>query len=176
MMNKGLEIIEARWLFGMPAGQINVIVHPESIIHSMVEFIDGSVLAQLSQPDMRAPIAYALSAPERLQSVVTPLDFATLGSLQFFDPDREAFPALALAYRALEQGGLMPAVMNAANEIAVEKFHERLIGFTGIPHLIETVMDKFSGGAADTMAAVLDTDLWARREAEAAAKKFSSAK
>jgi len=173
MMNKGLEIIEAHWLFGMPPAQIHVIVHPESIVHSMIEFVDGTVLAQLSRPDMRAPIAYALSAPERLQNVVAPLDFAALGSLQFFAPDKAAFPAIDLAYRALEEGGLMPAVMNAANEVAVEKFHERLIGFTGIAQLIETVMEKFTGGPADTMAAVLEVDLWARRVAEAAAKKFT---
>lgn len=172
MMNKGLEIIEAHWLFGMPAGRIKVIVHPESIVHSMIEFIDGTVLAQLSRPDMRAPIAYALSAPERLRDVVAPLDFSTLGSLQFVEPDRQAFPSIDLACRALEEGGLMPAVMNAANEVAVDKFHGRLIGFTAIPQLIETVMDAFAGAAADTMAAVLETDLWARREAEAAAEKF----
>ncbi len=173
MMNKGLEIIEAHWLFSRPPGQIKVIVHPESIVHSMIEFVDGTVLAQLSRPDMRAPIAYALSAPERLDNVVAPLDFSTLGSLQFIEPDRQAFPSIDLAYRALEQGGLMPSVMNAANEVAVEKFHSRLIGFTAIPQLIETVMDAFDGGAADTMAAVLEADLWARREAEAAAEKFS---
>jgi len=176
MMNKGLEIIEAHWLFGMPPVQINVVVHPESIVHSMIEFVDGTVLAQLSRPDMRAPIAYALSAPERLQNVVPALDFSSLGSLQFFEPDRKAFPAINLAYLALDEGGLMPAVMNAANEVAVEKFHERMIRFTGIPQLIETVMQKFSGGPADTIAAVLEADRWARREAQAAAQAFISAK
>jgi 1-deoxy-D-xylulose-5-phosphate reductoisomerase len=176
MMNKGLEIIEAHWLFGMPPVQINVVVHPESIVHSMIEFIDGTVLAQLSRPDMRAPIAYALSAPERLSNVVPALDFSAIGSLQFFEPDRKAFPAINLAYLALDEGGLMPSVMNAANEVAVEKFHERLIGFTMIPRLIETVMSKFSGGAADTIAAVLEADQWARREAVAAAEALISAK
>lgn len=173
MMNKGLEIIEAHWLFGVPAERISVIVHPESIIHSMIGFVDGTHLAQLSRPDMRAPIAYALSAPGRLPGVVEPLDFSAAGSLRFFDPDREAFPALDLAYRALAQGGLMPAVMNAANEIAVEKFHDRQIGFTAIARLIEAVMDGFSGGAADSMDAVLEADSWARREACEAAARIS---
>jgi 1-deoxy-D-xylulose-5-phosphate reductoisomerase len=173
LMNKGLEIIEAHWLFGMPAGQIGVVVHPQSIIHSMVEFVDGTVLAQLSQPDMRAPISYALSCPERLHDIVAPLDFARIGSLSFFEPDLECFPTIRLAYRALETGGLMPAVMNAANEVAVEKFHEHAIVFTAIAQLIETVMDTFTGGTADSIAAVQDADRWARQKAAAIAEKLS---
>ena len=171
LMNKGLEIIEAHWLFGMPAAQIGVVVHPQSIIHSMVEFVDGTVLAQLSQPDMRAPIAYALSCPERLHDIVAPLDFARIGSLSFFEPDLECFPTIRLAYRALEAGGLVPAVMNAANEVAVEKFHEHAIAFTAIAQLIETVMDTFTGGTADSIAAVQDADRWARQKAAAIAEK-----
>ena len=173
LMNKGLEIIEAHWLFGMPAAQIGVIVHPQSIIHSMVEFVDGTVLAQLSQPDMRAPISYALSCPERLHDIVAPLDFARIGSLSFFEPDLECFPTIRLAYRALEAGGLMPAVMNAANEVAVEKFHAHAIAFTAIAQLIETVMDTFTGGTADSIAAVQDADRWARQKAAAMAEKLS---
>ena len=173
LMNKGLEIIEAHWLFGMPAGRISVVVHPQSIIHSMVEFVDGTVLAQMSQPDMRGPIAYALSCPERLHDSVTPLDFARIGTLSFYKPDIERFPTIRLAYRALEAGGLVPAVMNAANEVAVEKFHEHAIAFTGIAQLIETVMDTFTGGSADSMDAVLDADRWARQKAIAIADKFS---
>ena len=173
LMNKGLEIIEAHWLFGLPAAQIGVVVHPQSIIHSMVEFVDGTVLAQLSQPDMRAPIAYALSCPERLHDIVTPLDFARIGSLSFHEPDMDCFPTIRLAYRALEAGGLVPAVMNAANEVAVEKFHERAIAFTAIAQLIETVMDTFTGGAADSIAAVQDADRWARQKAATIAEKFS---
>ncbi|MCX5899554.1 MAG: 1-deoxy-D-xylulose-5-phosphate reductoisomerase [Proteobacteria bacterium] len=173
LMNKGLEIIEAHWLFGMPPGRIGVVVHPQSIIHSMVEFVDGTVLAQMSQPDMRAPIAYALSCPERLHDIVAPLDLAGIGSLSFFEPDVECFPTIRLAYQALEAGGLVPAVMNAANEVAVEKFHERAISFTAIAQLIETVMAAFTGGSADSLAAVLDADRWARQEAATVAEKFS---
>jgi 1-deoxy-D-xylulose-5-phosphate reductoisomerase len=173
LMNKGLEIIEAHWLFGMPAGQIGVVVHPQSIIHSMVEFVDGTVLAQMSQPDMRAPIAYALSCPDRLHDIVAPLDFAGIGSLSFFAPDEELFPTIKLAYRALESGGLMPAVMNAANEVAVEKFHERAISFTAIAQLIEAVMNEFQGGSADSITAVLDADRWSRTEAIAIAEKIN---
>jgi 1-deoxy-D-xylulose-5-phosphate reductoisomerase len=176
LMNKGLEIIEAYWLFGTPAEQIGVVVHPQSIIHSMVEFVDGTVLAQLSQPDMRAPIAYALSCPERLHDIVPPLDFARMGSLSFFEPDTECFPTIRLAYRALEAGGLMPAVMNAANEVGVEKFHERAISFTAIAHLIELVMDAYAGGSADSMEAVLDADRWARNQAKLAVQQLAGGK
>ncbi len=173
LMNKGLEILEAHWLFGMPSGLIDVVVHPQSIIHSMVEFVDGTVLAQMSQPDMRAPIAYALSCPERLHDIVTPLDFARIGTLSFFDPDIKCFPTIRLAYRALEAGGLVPAVMNAANEVAVDKFHEQAIAFTAIAQLIETVMDAFTGGSDDSMEAVLEADRWAREKAAAIAERLS---
>ena len=173
LMNKGLEIIEAHWLFGMPASQITVVVHPQSIIHSMIEFVDGTVLAQMSQPDMRAPIAYALSAPERLRDIVPPLDLARIGALSFFEPDTECFPTIRLAYRALEAGGLVPAVMNAANEVAVEKFHEHAIAFTAIAQVIETVMDTFTGGSADSIEAVLDADRWARQKAALISEKLS---
>jgi len=166
LMNKGLEVIEAHWLFAMPARSIAVVIHPESIVHSMVAFVDGTVAAQLSQPDMQAPIAYALSYPERLAGVVPPLDFAALGSLTFQTPDPDRFPSLRLAYDALDAGGLMPAVMNAANEIAVKKFHENLISFPDIPRLTAEVMHRFPGRTAVSIEAVLDADAWARDQAE----------
>jgi 1-deoxy-D-xylulose-5-phosphate reductoisomerase len=165
LMNKGLEVIEAHWLFGVPAERIQVVIHPQSIIHSMVEFVDGTVFAQLSQPDMRAPIAYALSCPERLADVVPPLDFARLGSLTFRAPDERRFPTLRLAYDALAAGGLMPAVMNAANEVAVMKFHEKAIRFTGIPRLTGMVMERFTAGGEVTLESILRADQWARDEA-----------
>jgi len=165
LMNKGLEIIEAHWLFGVAPERIRVVIHPQSIIHSMVEFVDGTVFAQLSQPDMRAPIAYALSCPERLADVVAPLDFARFGSLTFSAPDERRFPTLRLAYDALAAGALMPAVMNAANEIAVMKFHEKAIRFTGIPRLIRMVMERFAGTGAVTLESIIQADQWARNEA-----------
>ena len=167
LMNKGLEIIEAHWLFDMPGDRIQVVIHPESVIHSMVAFVDGTVIAQMSLPDMQAPIAYALSCPERLNSVVEPLDFATLRSLTFQPPDMRRFPSLQLAYDALAAGGLMPAVMNAANEVAVQKFHQHAIPFTGIPRLVRAVMDRFSTACPITLETVLWADNWARKEAEA---------
>ncbi|MCX8045085.1 MAG: 1-deoxy-D-xylulose-5-phosphate reductoisomerase [Desulfobacterota bacterium] len=166
LMNKGLEIIEAHWLFGMPADKIQVVIHPESIIHSMVAFIDGTVIAQMSHPDMRAPIAYALSCPERLDNVIAPLDFATLGRLTFQTPDMHRFPSLQLAYDALAAGGLMPAVMNAANEVAVQKFHEHELSFTSIPRLVREVMEHFNGPSTINLESILWADRWARAEAE----------
>jgi 1-deoxy-D-xylulose-5-phosphate reductoisomerase len=166
LMNKGLEVIEARWLFGIPPGQIQVVIHPESIIHSMVEFVDGSVLAQLSQPDMKGPIAYALSCPERLSDVVKPLDMAKVARLTFMEPDDKKFPALKLAYRALDAGGLMPAVMNAANEIAVHTFLEKKISFSSIARLVKRVMDAFHYHGSMNLEAILWADRWARAESE----------
>ncbi len=166
LMNKGLEVIEARWLFGIEPDRISVVVHPQSIVHSMVAFVDGTVLAQLSQPDMRGPIAYAFSFPERLESIMQPLDLVALGELSFFAPDTGRFPSLALAFRALRQAGLMPAVMNAANEIAVENFLAGNLAFHAMPALIEKVMDGFSAdGAPLSMARVLEADRWARTRA-----------
>ena len=142
MMNKGLEVIEARWLFKQSYDKIKVIIHPESIIHSMVEFVDGSILAEMSLPDMRLPIQYVLTYPERRPSKRERLDLASLGQLNFQEPDYEKFPALRLAYEAGRAGGTMPVVLNGANEIAVAAFLERKIPFTMIPELIEKVMDK----------------------------------
>jgi len=142
LMNKGLEVIEAHYLFGIPAEDIQVVVHPQSIIHSMVEFVDGSVMAQLSVPDMKSPIAYALSYPERLEGVIERLNLSSIGSLSFEEPDLERFPCLQLAYDALNSGGTMPAVLNAANEVAVHRFLGKDIGFMDIPRIIKQVMDR----------------------------------
>lgn len=141
LMNKGLEVIEAHYLFSIPAEDIQVVVHPQSIIHSMVEFIDGSVMAQLSVPDMKSPIAYALSYPERLEGVIDRLSLTKLGSLNFEEPDTDRFPCLGFAYDAIKIGGTMPAVLNAANEVAVNRFLGREIGFMDIPGVIKQVMD-----------------------------------
>jgi 1-deoxy-D-xylulose-5-phosphate reductoisomerase len=166
LMNKGLEVIEARWLFDIEPERIKVVVHPQSIIHSMVEFVDGTILAQLSQPDMRGPIAYALSYPERLDTIMQPLDLVALGELSFLAPDTQRFPSLDLAFRALRQGGLLPTVMNAANEVAVEKFCAGTLSFPAMPALIEKVMDSFSPcPGLLSMDRVLEADLWARTRA-----------
>jgi len=140
MMNKGLEVIEAHWLFNAAADQIDVVVHPQSVIHSMVEYNDGSVLAQLGNPDMRTPIAYGLGFPDRLQSGVSSLDLIKIGRLDFSAPDFSRFPCLRLAYDALSAGGTAPAILNAANEIAVEAFLAERIGFMDIPLMIESVL------------------------------------
>jgi 1-deoxy-D-xylulose-5-phosphate reductoisomerase len=166
LMNKGLEIIEAHWLFNMPPEKIKVVIHPQSIIHSMVEFIDGTVFAQLSQPDMKGPIAYALSCPERLRDTVEPLNFAKIAELTFYDPDEGRFPSIRLAYNALEQGGLMPSVMNAANEVAVRKFVEKAIKFSSIPAVTEKVMQRFENDRSLSLENILWADSWARKEAE----------
>lgn len=142
MMNKGLEVIEAHWLFGASAAQIEVMIHPQSVIHSMVSYVDGSVLAQLGNPDMRTPIAHALAFPERMASGVATIDLAKVGQLSFEAPDYTRFPCLKLAYDALQAGGTAPAVLNAANEVAVEAFLDRKIGFRMIDQLITRVMDQ----------------------------------
>jgi 1-deoxy-D-xylulose-5-phosphate reductoisomerase len=164
MMNKALEIIEARWLFAVPAEKIAVNIHPQSIIHSMVEYIDGCVIAQLGTPDMKAPIAYALSCPERIATGVKPLDLTAFSGLTFFQPDPERFPALRLAYSALDAGESMPAVMNAANELAVEAFLQERISFTAIPALVERVMAAHSPCKLNAIADVLEIDLWSREK------------
>jgi 1-deoxy-D-xylulose-5-phosphate reductoisomerase len=166
LMNKGLEIIEAHWLFGLPGERIKVVIHPQSIIHSMVEFTDGTFFAQLSKPDMKGPIAYALSYPERLPDTLEPLDLTETGELTFIKPDLERFPSLGLAYRALEEGGLIPSVMNAANEVAVEEFYKRRIKFSSIPELIEKVMGRFRNSMIVNMENILWADDWARRESQ----------
>jgi 1-deoxy-D-xylulose-5-phosphate reductoisomerase len=162
MMNKGLEIIEARWLFDMPAEQINVVIHPQSIIHSMVEYIDGCVMAQLGVPDMKAPIAYALTFPERVTTGVKTLDLTDLTALTFSKPDYRRFPALGLAYRSLQDGESMPAVMNAANEVAVEAFLSGKIKFTEIVGFIEKTMESHTPHHLNSIEEVLLADKWSR--------------
>jgi 1-deoxy-D-xylulose-5-phosphate reductoisomerase len=165
MMNKGLEVIEAHWLFEANPEQIQVVIHPQSIIHSMVEYIDGSVLAQLGNPDMRTPIAHALGFPERIETAVTPLDMFKVGRLDFEAPDFERFPCLGLAYRALESGGSMPAVLNAANEIAVESFLKSRMPFTAIPEMIGDVMQRVGRKDIASLGDVLAADAIAREAA-----------
>ena len=162
MMNKGLEVIEAHWLFEAPTATIEVVVHPQSVIHSMVEYRDGSVLAQLGNPDMRTPIAHALAWPRRLASGVTFLDFARLGKLEFQAPDFARFPCLRLAFAALEAGGTAPAVLNAANEVAVQAFLDRRIRFTDIAAVVEHALERVPTGAAEELAAILAGDSQAR--------------
>jgi 1-deoxy-D-xylulose-5-phosphate reductoisomerase len=164
LMNKGLEVIEAHWLFGMRADQIDVVVHPQSVVHSMVEFCDGSVLAQLGVTDMRLPIQYAFSYPERWRTPVPPLDMTRAGVLEFGPPDLERFPCLALAYRALEHGGGWPIALNAANELAVEAFLAGRLSFPGIPRVIGATLDAADHtiGPAATLADVRAADAWAR--------------
>jgi 1-deoxy-D-xylulose-5-phosphate reductoisomerase len=164
MMNKGLEVIEARWLFDMPAERIAVNIHPQSIIHSMVEYVDGCVMAQLGVPDMKAPIAYALTYPERVPTGVQPLDLTALSGLTFFNPDYARFPSLKLAYQALAAGESMPAVLNAANEVAVEAFLGGMIKFTDIPVVIERTMDAHQPHALSTIEEVLFVDRWSREK------------
>jgi 1-deoxy-D-xylulose-5-phosphate reductoisomerase len=166
LMNKGLEVIEARWLFNVPARQIEVVVHPQSIIHSLVDYVDGSVLAQLGNPDMRTALAYGLAWPERVDSGVAPLDLAALARFDFETPDMAAFPCLGLAFDVLEAGGSAPAILNAANEIAVSAFLQGRLGFLGIPDLIRACLDAMPGGPAGDLAQLMDTDAAARRMAE----------
>ena len=166
LMNKGLEVIEARWLFGVTPEKISVLVHPQSIIHSMVEYRDGAVVAQLGMPDMRGPIAYALSYPERLIDVSPPLDLAAVGTLTFEEPDLDRFSCLAYAYDALSEGGSMPAVLSAANEIAVKYFLEEKIGYSDIAPVIRATMSAHSVSPLKTVEDALKADLWARQEAE----------
>jgi 1-deoxy-D-xylulose-5-phosphate reductoisomerase len=166
MMNKGLEVIEARWLFDLPPEKIAVNIHPQSIIHSMVEYVDGCVMAQLGVPDMKAPIAYALTYPERVPTGVKPLDLTELSGLTFFKPDVSRFPALQLAYRALTDGESMPTVLNAANEVAVAAFLAGSIGFTGIAHTIEKTMDAHRPHMLNSVEEVLLADRWGRERAK----------
>jgi len=165
MMNKGLEVIEAHWLFGAPAEMIEVVIHPQSVIHSMVSYNDGSVLAELGNPDMRTPIAHALAFPERIESGVAQLDLTKVGTLQFYPPDFQRFPCLALAFEALKEGGCAPAVLNAANEVAVAAFLDRQIGFRDIDRVIAAVMHDIACGAADSIETVMAFDARAREAA-----------
>lgn len=165
MMNKGLEVIEARWLFSMDIERIHVCIHPQSIIHSMVEYVDGSVMAQLGVPDMKGPIAYAFSYPGRLFSEETSLDLIHAGKLEFERPDMEKFPCLRLAYEASRKGGTMPCVLNASNEMAVDAFLSGGIGFEEIPIVIENVMADHDVREASAIRTVLEADRWARVKA-----------
>ena len=171
MMNKGLEVIEARWLFGVDYERIDVVIHPQSIVHSLVEFIDGSVLAQLGLPDMRGPISYALFHPERMPGGFPPFDLSKVGRLEFQPPDLERFPCLRLGYEAGRAAGTMPAVMNAANEVAVNAFLEEKIPFQSIARVIEEVMSRHAPADVSSLEAVLEADAQARRQAEEILKK-----
>ncbi len=162
LMNKGLEVIEARWLFDCSADEIDIVVHPQSVVHSMIELIDGSIMAQLGVTDMRHAIQYALTYPDRRPNQLPPLDLATLSKLEFFSPDTEKFPCLNLAYRALRAGGTMPAVLNAANEVAVAAFLDEKIKFGDIPKLIESACNAHTVQIASSLDAVLNADKWAR--------------
>ena len=166
MMNKGLEVIEAHWLFNAGADDIQVVVHPQSVIHSLVEYVDGSVLAQLGNPDMRTPIAYGLAWPERIDSGVAPLDLFKVATMNFEAPDFSRFPCLALAYQALRAAGTAPAILNAANEVAVAAFLDKQIPFLSIPRVIEAVLDALPVGTISSLDDVLAADADARRAAQ----------
>jgi 1-deoxy-D-xylulose-5-phosphate reductoisomerase len=174
LMNKGLEVIEARWLFDVPAEQIEVVVHPQSIVHSMVELSDGSVIAQLGVTDMRLPIQYACSYPERWDAALPSLDLVGAGRLEFLPPDVDRFPCLGLAYRALRAGGTLPVVLNAANEIAVEEFLGRKLGFTTIAQVISRTMDAHDVEPAATLSTVRKVDTWAREHARSVSHELKS--
>ncbi len=165
LMNKGLEVIEAKWLFEMSVDTIDVVVHPQSIVHSLVEFQDGSVIAQLGIPDMRIPIAYALSYPRRLAMDLPGLNLAKCSTLEFHDPDYKRFPALSLAFQAIEHGGVQPAVLNAANEVAVAAFLDEEISFLDIADTVATVMEKVASGSEDSIDDILQADNRARNVA-----------
>ncbi len=165
LMNKGLEVIEAHWLFGLPPEKIRVVIHPKSVVHSMVEFVDGSFKAQLGVTDMRHPIQYALTWPERWPTSLPPFDPVTAGPLEFEPPDPDRFPCLGLAYRALERGGAAPAVLNAANEVAVGAFLEGRAGFLDIPAVIRSTLDRHEGDPAGSLEEVMAADARARESA-----------
>ncbi len=160
-------MIEACWLFNVPADRIQVVIHPQSVIHSLVQYSDGSVIAELGNPDMRTPIAHALAYPRRIAAGVAPLDLYQVAALHFERPDCERFPCLALAYRALSEGGCASTTLNAANEVAVQAFLERRIGFTAIPRVIAEVMDRLpAAGTPDSLAEIMAADRVARQAAE----------
>ncbi|HKZ46931.1 MAG TPA: 1-deoxy-D-xylulose-5-phosphate reductoisomerase, partial [Thermodesulfobacteriota bacterium] len=170
LMNKGLEVIEAMWFFDMPPEKISVHIHPQSIVHSMVEYVDGSIVAQLGPTDMKGPISYALSYPdERLDCGIAPLNLCKMDKLTFMEPDEKRFPALGLAYHAIKAGGAMPAVLNAADEVAVDAFLQGEIAFTDITDIVKTVMGKYQNKKSKTknpnLDQILDGDRWARETA-----------
>jgi 1-deoxy-D-xylulose-5-phosphate reductoisomerase len=175
LMNKGLEVIEARWLFDVAPAHIDVVIHPQSVVHSMVELRDGSVIAQMGVTDMRLPIQYAFSYPERWDAPVPPLDLGVPMTLEFHPPDQGRFPCLRLAYQALEAGGAMPAVLNAANEMAVAAFLDSRLAFNGIPAVIESALDEWSRepkASADSLKDIRSADAWARTFASARIPAF----
>ena len=173
LFNKGLEMIEAHWLFDVEMERVEVVIHPQSIVHSMVEFTDGSTLAQLSYSDMCFPIQYAVTWPNRVPNTLPPLDFSKLSKLEFFTPRYEDFPALNLARRAGETGGTLPAVMNAANEIAVAAFLDQQVRFPEIWYVVEEVMNRHSAIAHPNLDAILEADQWARNEAQGCVKSLN---
>jgi len=162
MMNKGLEVIEAHWLFGAAPDTIEVLIHPQSVVHSMVTYRDGSVIAQMGNPDMRTPIAYGLGFPDRISAGVAALDLVAIGKLEFEPMDLARFPCVRLAYEAMRRGGTAPAILNAANEVAVEAFLDQRLRFVDIPHVIEAVLSRASIGPAETLAEILAADQEAR--------------
>jgi 1-deoxy-D-xylulose-5-phosphate reductoisomerase len=174
MMNKGLEVIEAHHLFGVPANQIKVLIHPQSVVHSMVRYIDGSVIAQLGQPDMKTPIAYGLGWPLRIDAGVQELDFSTAHDLSFEPVELSRFPCLSLSYQALSAGGLAPTILNAANEVAVDSFLKEEIGFTQISELVERVLNQTQISGAMSLDSILEADKVARQHAQTMAKGLSA--
>ncbi len=166
LMNKGLEVIEAFWLFNVPVEKIDVVIHPQSIIHSMVSFIDGSVIAQMSVPDMKGPISYALSYPERFGDILPPLDLAKIKELTFNEPDVKKYPAIKLTYDALEAGGTMPCVLNAANEAAVDAFLNERISYTDITRVVAETMERHTVSAGDTIEEIVGVSDRAKQQAE----------
>src|SRR6266498_4655553 len=173
LMNKGLEVIEAHWLFGFEADQIGIVVHPESVVHSMIELVDGSVIAQMGITDMRHAIQYALTNPERHSCALPPLDLTALATLRFEAPDLDRFPCIALAYTALRQGGTLPTVLNAANEEAVRAFIDERISLTDVPRVIEAVMDQHALKPAADLETIIDTDRTSRLSAAAEIEKLT---
>jgi len=165
MMNKGLEVIEAFWLFGLPLEKIKVLIHPQSVVHSMVRYRDGSVLAQLGQPDMRTPIAYGLAWPDRIDAGVAPLNLTQLANLSFTEPELERFPCLALAFAAAKAGGTAPTVLNAANEVAVAAFLDAVLPYLKIPQVVEKVLSTIAVVGADSLETILSLDAQARKVA-----------
>lgn len=166
LMNKGLEVIEAKWLFDLAVDQIDILIHPQSIVHSMVEYKDGAIIAQLGIPDMTIPISYALSYPHHIKNNLPPLELEKIGTLSFERPDFERFRCIKLAYRAIEVGGSMPTVMNGANEVAVNSFLKNEIGFLDIPYIIERVMSLHEPFSVDSITSVIKADRWARKKAK----------
>ena len=174
MMNKGLEMIEARWLFDLKPKQITVVIHPQSLVHSLVEFTDGALMAQLGRADMEMPIQYCLSFPERWSNSLEPLDLVTESPIEFFEPDHKKFPALGLARLVMEAGGTMPAAMSAADEVAVEAFLDRKIAFTQIVSVVDDVVNQHEPTSYSTLSEILEVDRWAREAADAAVRRIQA--